>query len=453
MLLKIILGLLGLGVVVFVHELGHFLAARAVGIDVEAFALGWGRAFLKKKIGNTEYRLCMFPVGGYCKMKGEHDGREAGEPGFAPEPGSFFAAHPLKRVLVAFAGPFFNIVFAVFVFSVIWGVGFETPVLENRIVLVSDISGDASYPANAAGLQTGDRIIEINGKPCENHSDVQQMIALNPDKPLKMTAQRDGKLVETVVTPVMDRSTGAGKIGVYFWTDPVIGAVTPGGPAERAGLLAGDRILSMGGEPFPYSAALYKRFAGLNEDEMAAALALPVEIEWERGGQVYSAGLALQGAADLGLDWRLPVYKTPRYSPIGAIARGAEETWTTFSASVRSLSLFFKGIDLTQAVSGPVRITYMVGDIATNGFAQGAGSGLRSVAEFLSFISIALCVMNLLPLPILDGGLIVLYTVEAVRRRPAPARLVSVFQMAGIALIAGLMLFAVFGDILFLTKQ
>jgi regulator of sigma E protease len=453
-IVKILLGLVGLGVVVFVHELGHFLAARAMGIEVEAFSIGWGKAFLKKKIGGVEYRLGVFPLGGYCKMKGENDLRDAaGGADFVPQPGGFYAAHPLRRIVTAFAGPFFNILFAVAVFSVIWGVGFETPMLENRIILVSDISSDTAYPANAAGLRTGDRIIEIDGKPCENYIDIQQTVALNPDRPLPLTVIRDNKIINLTVTPNMDRETATGKIGVYFWTDPVIGRVVPDSPAAHAGLVAGDQITKMAGEDFPYTAAITKIFAGFAEREETPDALNAVSIEWERAGQTYTGTLAIPETGVLGVEWDMPVYKTPHYGFFGAIAKGAAETGTTLAASVKSLSFFFKGIDFTKAVSGPVRITYMVGDVAASGFAESAGSGLRSSAEFLAFISIALCVMNLLPLPILDGGLILLFLIEIIRRRPVPTRMVTVFQTFGIVLIGGLMLFALFGDILFLVNQ
>jgi regulator of sigma E protease len=171
LILKILLGLVGLGVVVLIHELGHFLAARAVGIDVEAFSIGWGKPILKKKVGKVEYRLGMFPIGGYCKMSGENEFQEAYEKKSAaitPVKGTFYGAAPLRRIVVSFAGPAFNLLFAVLVFSIIWGIGFEVNTLDNRIVLVSDITPGETYPADLSGLKTGDTIIDINGKPVTN---------------------------------------------------------------------------------------------------------------------------------------------------------------------------------------------------------------------------------------------------------------------------------------------
>jgi regulator of sigma E protease len=195
-LVKILLGLAGLGIVVFIHELGHFLAARRVGIDVEAFSIGWGRAFVKKKIGAVEYRLGIFPLGGYCKMKGENEFQEAWEnrqKSVQASPGSFFSVSPFRRIIVSFMGPFFNLVFAALVLSVIWGIGFEAATLENRIVLVSDIDPGLRNPADEAGLKTGDRIVEIKGRHIENYHDIQEIITINPEEcfPLKSSGKAD----------------------------------------------------------------------------------------------------------------------------------------------------------------------------------------------------------------------------------------------------------------------
>jgi regulator of sigma E protease len=448
---KILLGLIGMGVVVFVHELGHFLAARAVGIDVEAFSIGWGNPIIKKKIGAVEYRLGIFPIGGYCKMRGENEFREAWENQKKEIPrirGTYYGTSPARRIIVALAGPLFNLLFAILVLSVIWGVGFEVTTLENRIVLASDLQDGENYPADEAGFVTGDRIIKIDGKDITNYHDVQEAITPNAEKLLPVTVERDGRTVELSVRPQLDKRTGAGRIGVYFWTDPVISGIVPESPAALAGLRAGDRVLRINGIDFPHTMIL----------STVLRDAPPVlTVEYERNGAVQSTGVVLSwqdGAAeDPGFTWQTVQYRTPRYTPWGALAQGARETWKTFSLSVKSLSLLFRGIDLTQAVSGPVRITYMVGDAAASGFGQSFGAGVSSMASFLALISIALCIMNLLPLPVLDGGMIVLFIVEAIHRRPLNPKAVYAFQTVGVVLIAGLMIFAVFGDILFLAGK
>jgi regulator of sigma E protease len=182
-----------------------------------------------------------------------------------------------------------------------------------------------------------------------------------------------------------------------------------------------------------------------------------LSLEYDRGGlsgQAEFSGEDLESdEANLGISWALVHYRTPNLSFPAAVTKGFSESWKTLLVTLRSLRLLFKGIDLTQAVSGPMRITYMMGDMAAQGFEQGMGTGLRSMADFLALISIALCVMNLLPLPILDGGMIVLFTVELIRRKPAHPAAISVFQGFGMVIIFCLMLFAVFGDILYFVRR
>ena len=459
LIIKVVLGLIGLGIVVFVHELGHFLAARRMGIGVEAFSIGWGKPIFKKKLGGVEYRIGLFPLGGYCKMKGENDFREAYEKnlqGIKFEEGSYFSAHPLRRMVTCFAGPLFNFLFAILVLSVIWGIGFEVNTLGNRVILVSDITADkvagkasgSVNPADEAGIRTGDRIISIMEKQTETFHDIQEIIATHPGDVLPIQVERNGEMLNLSVKPVMDKSTGAGIIGVYFWTDPLIENVTAGSPAALAGLESGDRILRVNGTDLPNTMAL-----GQILDEKKPVL----NIEYLRNSEPFTATLipvySEKGTSDLGIAWKAVRYHTPRLSPPAALAKGTTETWKTFTISVKSLSLLFRGVDLTKAVSGPIRITYMVGDAATEGFSQGFGAGISSMASFLSLISSALCIMNLLPLPVLDGGMILLFLIEWLRRKPLHPRFISAFQTVGVVLIGGLMIFAVFGDILFLSKR
>jgi regulator of sigma E protease len=450
-ILKIILGLFGLGIVVFVHELGHFIAARLVGIDVEAFSIGWGKPILKKKIGTVEYRLGMFPLGGYCKMKGENEFKEAWEQNQNSaelEKGTFLSASPLRRIFVHFMGPFFNVLFAVLVMSIIWGIGFQTVTSENRIVLLSDIT-PGTNPADVAGLKTGDRIIEINRQKIATYGDIQENIAVNAEKLLPLKVERNGNVLELDIRPSLERSTGAGRIGIYNWTDPIIGGVSEGSPATLAGLEKGDRIISINGSDFPYTVKLIPIM-----DEMPDVL----NLEYERNGRIMQTLIPItytDNGADrnFGFDWEPVIIRYPSLNLFSALAKGTSETIKTFVISVRSLSLLFRGVDLTQAVSGPIRITYMVGEVATEGFGQSIGTGISSMASFLSLISIALCIMNLLPLPILDGGMIILHAIEGIRRKPLNPRAINAFQTVGVVLIFGLMIFAIFGDILFLTRR
>jgi len=347
---------------------------------------------------------------------------------------------------VSFSGPLFNLVFAALALSFIWGIGFEVQTLDSRIVLASELTTGTLYPADEAGFKTGDRIIAVNGKKTSYYHEVQENIAVNPDKLLPVTVDRQGEIITLYVTPQLDKSTGAGKIGVYFWNDPVIAALTPDGDAAIAGLLPGDRIIRANGKTVANTIDLLKAL------EARSGIA---EIDYMRDGAERRAEVVLSrpDGEGMGISWARVQYKTPNLSPPAALAKGVSESWKTLVISLRSISLLFKGIELTEAVSGPVRITYMVGDVAAEGFGRSFGAGLRSLADFLALISIALCVMNLLPLPVLDGGMIILFVVEMLRRKPLHPRAINVFQSVGVALIFGLMLFAVFGDILYLVRR
>jgi len=446
---RIALGLLGLGIVVFVHELGHFLAARAVGIDVEAFSIGWGSPILKKKIGNVEYRLGMFPIGGYCKMRGDQEFREAYENntnGISPVKGTFYGTSPFRRIIACFSGPLFNLIFAILVMSIIWGIGFEMQTLDSRIVLASEFRDDTVFPADIAGLKTGDRIIEINGRRTNFHHEVQENIAVNPERPLNVVVDRQGQIITLQVIPELDKRTGAGRIGIFFWTDTIIADIVSGSNAAIAGLQTGDRITAVNGETTANTIEFYTAL------EKNPEIAL---INYIRNGIEHTTEVIFSqtDGHGLGIIWPRIQYKTPTLLPHVALAKGITESWKTLTLSLRSFGLLFRGIDLTEAVSGPVRITYMVGEVATEGFGQSFGTGLRSMASFLALISIALCVMNLLPLPILDGGLIVMFVIEIIRRKPLHPKAIRVVQTIGIALIFALMTFALLGDILYLARR
>jgi regulator of sigma E protease len=260
--------------------------------------------------------------------------------------------------------------------------------------------------------------------------------------------ERQGKIVTLPVRPELDKNTGAGRIGVYYWAEPIITGIVPESKAAASGLMPGDRIVSVNGTEINHAVGFMKAL----EANPGTA-----EIGYIRDGVEGSVTLALPEEADetvaLGIIWPQVRYRTPALSPPAAVAKGAKESWNIFAVSLKSLSLLFKGINLTQAVSGPARITYMVGEVATEGFGQGFGTGLRSMAEFLALISIALAIMNLLPLPILDGGIVVLSVVEVIRRKPTPPKAIQVLQTVGITIILGIMIFAIFGDIMYFAGK
>jgi len=452
MILTILFGVIGFGIMVFVHELGHFLAAKRLGIEVEAFSLGWGRRLVGFRYKGTDYRLSLIPFGGYCKMKGELPLRAAGagdsaEAALAPEPGSFFAAAPWKRMVVAVAGPLANVLFAVLVLTAIWWLGFRVYSDDNRIVLASDYTLDSFAtppPATMSGLQTGDRVMAIDGRPVRNFQELLEIVASSPEADLAFTVQRGGARRSFLLRTQLDRSSGSGRIGVYSWRDLVVDKVAPGGAAVLAGLLPGDRIVSVAGAPTQHLIDLMQSLRDRPER---------VELGVQRGAQQLPLSLVMryseQGAPELGVAFRVQSYRSPKVGPGGALVRGLKETWDTVVMTVKGIGLLFRGVSVRSAVAGPLRITYYVGAVATSGFALGVSQGLVSYFRFLCLLSIVLFLMNLLPIPALDGGQVLVSLLEVLRRRPVPPRLVARIQAISFSVLLVVAVAVTASDILF----
>jgi regulator of sigma E protease len=453
LLATILFGALGLGILIFVHECGHFLAAKANGVTVEVFSLGWGRRLVGFDYRGTSYQISWFPLGGYCRMKGENDATlrsewRLGDSEHRPEQGSFFAAAAWQRILIIAAGPLANLLFALLVLTVIWWAGFRIDSPGTRIVSAADHTLDAvpaQTPAIAAGLRSGDRIVSIDGHEVVTFRELRRRVAAAPGRLLKLMVERDGTLLATDVTPELDARTGAGRIWVYPWIDPVV-EVRLGGAAAADGLRTGDRIVAVNGSPVRHSIDVLEHFR-----PSAEGLSLAVAVERDGARQVVTLEPA-QAGGDPGFGFVVPRLRTPRLSPAAALARAGQDTGRLIGATVNALARLFGGGD-APTVAGPLRITYDVGRAASDGFARGVGTGLVQFFRLLCAISIVLCVMNLLPLPALDGGHIVLYLIELIRGRQLPPALLYRIQVLGFSLLLTLALVVTFGDILFFVGR
>lgn len=466
--LQYAIGAFGLGIMVFIHELGHFVAAKLAGVQVEVFSLGWGPKLIGFTRGGTSYQISWFPIGGYCKMKGELvPGLAGGEgggttatrldagPPAAPshEKGSFFAASPRRRICIAVFGPLFNLAFATIVFTAIWWVGFRVYSADNRIAVATDYTLDRfpePPPATVAGLRTGDRVVAIDGRPVEKYQDILEKVTVSSGRQLLFTVEREsvespGK-VETLtlaLTPALDKSSGAGRVGIYAWTDPLIQTVAPGSAAALAGLRSGDRILAAAGRETRNVIDLLQELASKPGK---------LVLRYEREGVEQTVPLVLsydpKGSANLGIDFLSRSYRSPRLGLGGAFLKSLEQTASTISLTVKGIGLLFRGISLRNAVAGPLRITYYIGSAATSGFQLGIGIGVVSFFRFLSFLSVTLFLMNLLPIPAMDGGQIVLFVVELLRRRPVRSQIYWRLQLIGFSLLIILFVFITLNDIL-----
>jgi len=429
----ILLGLISIGILIFVHELGHFIAARAVGIRVEVFSIGWGRGFLSFMWKGTKIQIGWIPFGGYCKMAGDSP-RDT----LQGSPDEYYSSPPRKRILVALSGPLFNYLFATLLFITIIIVGYEVNTFPNRIILAKGdevtLEGGMT-PAQRAGLQDGDVIVEIDGDRIRNWEDVTDHIVRNALRPIEITVQREGRKVSVDVVPALEEETGRGLIGIHPWVDPVIGEVLPGEPAARAGLQPGDKILSVDGAPIRHHVDFYDAIKGKSWKD--------VELTVLRNGETLSLILMPEKVEDYdsaGLVFQQIVYRSEHYPVPVAVGKGFVKSAEAVRDTVRGIILVFSGkIRARSAVAGPAKLIYISGVIAREGF--------TFFLQVMSYISIAFFIMNLIPFPALDGSHIVIALWESVARKKPNLEVIHRIQTFGFLILIVALIFITMNDI------
>jgi regulator of sigma E protease len=342
-------------------------------------------------------------------------------------------------------------VFAAFAFMSVSAVGYSYQSYENRITLSSIYDGtsvtgvagatgpDAINPADKAGLAEGDRILALDGIPVTTYNEIQQYVSLRAGESITVEYEREAEKRTTVLVPVLDKKSGAGKIGIYAYVPLVVGTVIAGSAAESAGIKTGDVITAVNGEMVSH----YMQFASRIADKPEQ-----ISVTINRAGSTSEHTLVLvynkDGLAETGIGWQTRTVRVESTGFTKSFVNGITETGKTLALTVKSLLLLFRGVDASEAVSGPVRITMMLGEVAK--------TSLTSVAELLSVICVSLFLMNLLPIPILDGGTILFAAFELLAGKPARPKTLYYVQFIGIAFIMFVFIFALFGDIRYLTR-
>lgn len=419
-----------LAIVVFVHEFGHYIAGRWSGIGAEVFSIGFGPRLLRwTDRRGTQWQVAAIPLGGYVKFTGDMDpaSATASDEGLseAERARAFHNAPLLARAAAVAAGPIANFLLAILLFSgigMIHGVASDSPVI------------GAVPKGEEIGLEPGDRVLSLDGAPVETFSDIAAALTQSAGAPLSATVRRDG--AERSVT-------------VSYLIPPVIDAVSPGMPAARAGLVPGDRILTLDGEPVPSFHALQLR-------AMAKPEGAPLELTVERDGATRTFTLTPEmiertnpvtgvreplptlGVSGLGLGGLQAARE--RLDPLSALLLGSAQTWRILSGTVTYVGdMIFAGADTGQ-LGGPIRIAQVSGEKAEEGFAEFIG--------LIAVLSASIGLINLFPIPILDGGHLMFYAVEAIRGRPLGERWMTAGNAIGLALVLLLMVFATYNDLL-----
>ncbi len=407
----------GLGLLILIHELGHFLAARAGGIRVRTFSIGFGPKLLRIRKGETDYALSVIPFGGYVHMAGETD---------ETEPGGFLSRPPWIRLGVVLAGPLANLLLG---FLLYWGA--------YSLVGLSELPGNtvgkvapASWAAEA-GLQPGDQIIAVNGEPFQGWSAFMEFFlhATREDSILAVTVLR-GRDTLTLQAPV----TGISDLGIQPALPPVIARVVKGKPAEVAGLQAGDRILAVNGHPV--------RWWHEMGDYVIASPGIPLELLVLRGEDTLTVTVVPEPMPDDPTKGFLGVVaptRTRRLSLFEGAAKAWDRSVRAAGQVVGGLVKLFRREVSTRELGGPVLIGKVIG--------ESAEVGAFPFLSLLALISINLGLLNLLPLPVLDGGHVVFLLLEILARRRLPLRIQAAIHTVGLAALLLLMLYLTVQDI------
>ncbi|MEO6527898.1 MAG: RIP metalloprotease RseP [Gemmatimonadaceae bacterium] len=451
------------GLVIFVHELGHFLAAKLVGVYAPRFSIGFGPALFRKRRGETEYVLALLPLGGYVRMASRHDAEAAlieggneesntlkpGDKGYDPDALVPFGPHPvpehrwfeskalLPRLFIMIAGVVMNVLLAFVVFAVL-NMVYGEPVIASRVV--GAVRSSPTSPA-LARLQPGDTITAVNGEAVGSWNEIAQRISQTTGGEVAIRTQRDEVRIPIGAAGAPTASDVASSID--FFIPPVIGDVLPGSPAAKAGLRAGDSIVTIGHAPL-------QRWAELQE-RVSASPGKDIAFEVKRGGQLVALTLRPEPTST-----RDPVTKQMRtVGKIGAV--GADVTVRVPMAASKSLAVAARqtwstGTKIVDVVRGlitrEVSVKQLGGPIAiTRASVAAAQSGLESLFYLVALLSVNVAVLNLLPIPILDGGQILLNVAEAAKGSPFSSRTREYILRVGLAAILLIFALSTFNDV------
>jgi len=415
-----------LGVLIFVHELGHFLAARRHGVRVLTFSLGFGPKVLKVTRGGTEYCVSAVPLGGYVKMAGENpDDPRSGQDD------EFLSKTKWQRFQILFAGPLMNILLAVVVLAVVLSQGAEVEVYRDEPPVVGTVEEDS--PAAEAGIRRDDLILSVAGTRVETWEDLLIQIGTRPDRDVRLELRRDGRTMETTVRPVADNRYEIGNIGVLPDINPIITSVNEGEPAERAGLRGGDVVLAVNGEDVVTRNQLIEAISGSAGREIALTVlrdereltfrAVP-ELRGDRGMLGFYIGEPTRSF---------------KPGPLEAIRLSVERNYEFSGLIFRTLGGLFTGQTSVRQLQGPVGIAQLSGESAERGFV--------ALLSLMAMLSINLGILNLMPVPVLDGGHILILLLEGVARRDFSMQIKERMLLAGFVVLMMLMVTVIYNDL------
>lgn len=421
-----------IGVMILIHEAGHFWAARWFNVRVEVFSFGFGPRLFGFKRGDTDYRFSAILFGGYVKMTGEQPGDE-----HADDPQGFLAHPRWQRMIIAFAGPSMNILLAIGLLTGLYMVKYQKIANPENGAIVGYVLPDSA--AAKAGIKDGDRILKIDGKQNPTWEDITIKEVGSAHRSMDVTVERDGKLIETKVTPTLDDKNG---IGVAGWAERLqiqVGNVSPNMPAQKAGLQKGDLLLTANGAPVHSRYTLQEIIKNTNGK--------PVELAFERNGQRHTITIQPEfSKLDGPARWMIGVEPDAKYKLITTRLPFTAALEESVRQNVKSAGLIFTVLGRIierrmspKSLEGPIRIAQLSG--------EAAHEGPSTFLMLMSMVSLNLAIFNLLPIPILDGGVIMLLLIEMVMGRDLSLPVKEAVFKVGFVFLMVVVAFVLYNDI------
>jgi regulator of sigma E protease len=419
-----------IGVMILVHELGHFWAARTFNVKVDIFSFGFGPRLFGFRRGDTDYRFSLFLLGGYVKMAGD-------QPGDAPDdPRGFLAKPRWQRLIIAFAGPFMNIVLAVGVLTGLFMVSYEKIIDENGGVIGHVL---ADSPAAKAHLQAGDKIVRLNGMDNPDWEDIFTTEIASVGRPMTISYERQGRILTTSVTPVLDEKRGLGQAGWEGQSEIMAVGISEGMPAAAAGLQKGDLLLKVNGT------AIHSRFT--LPEIVRKSDGKPVTIEFSRAGQIrtvtmlptfHNADGTARWMIGIAADVKWHIQRTKLPFP-AALSESLKQNRKYGTLIVELLRGIVERRMPAKTLQGPVGMAEQA--------AQAAKEGPAEFLTLMSMVSLNLAILNLLPIPILDGAMILTLLIEMAMGRDISLSVKENLLKAGFVFLMMLMVFVFYNDI------
>jgi regulator of sigma E protease len=415
-----------LGVLIFVHELGHFMMARRVGVRVLKFSLGFGPRLVGFKRGDTEYVISAIPLGGYVKMAGENpDDPRTGRPD------EFLSKSKWQRFQILIMGPLMNLILAVVVTAGVLMNGAEVPSFQSKPVIVGQVAPNS--PAEKAGVRTGDRITSVAGREVKNWEQFFIAVGTRPNRETDIVIQRDGREIPATVTPTPQTRFEVGDIGVLPDSHPHVSSIIPGLPAEAAGLKAGDQILKVDDTVVTFPNQLI--------DAISKKANSPVTMTIARNGVEQKVVLTPElngGRGRIGINIGEDVIKI-KPGPVDAVVMSFQRNYESAKLIFQTVGQLITRETSTRQLMGPLAIAQLSG--------ESAAAGLIPLFALMASISLNLGLLNLLPIPVLDGGHIFIMTLEGLARRDFSVKVKEKMFLAGFAVLLMLMVTVIYNDL------